>query len=112
VTITLSAAPLRACPGGVHGQLPGGEGAQREVISKNAEGRIGSARSDEDFRASDSAHVLRPQTGEILLQIASPPLDIILTEPGIRPRLVPIIHLQADEDTDDDDHRLDQHAAQ
>ena len=44
---------------GTHGQLPGGEGAQGEVIRKNAEGRTGSARSDEGFRASDCAHVFR-----------------------------------------------------
>src|SRR6476660_1115809 len=43
--------------GGAHGQLPGGEGAQGEVIRKNAEGRKGSTRSDKGFRASDSAHV-------------------------------------------------------
>jgi hypothetical protein len=42
---------------GAHGQLPGGEGAQGEVIRRNAEGRNGSARSDEGFRASDGAHV-------------------------------------------------------
>jgi len=32
---------------------------QREVIRRNAEGRKGSTRSDEGFRASDCAHVFR-----------------------------------------------------
>jgi len=36
---------------------------QREVIRRNAEGRKGSTRSDEGFRASDCAHVFRaPKT--------------------------------------------------
>ena len=45
--------------GGAHGQLPGGEGAHGEVTRRNAEGRKGSARSDEGLRASGCAHVFR-----------------------------------------------------
>ena len=52
----------------------------------------------------------RPKPGQILLQVTGQPPDVILAEASVRPRLVPIIDLQADENADDDDRQFDENA--